>query len=122
MTPEEFKSWRKRMHLTQEQASGLLGLSPSTVLNYERGTRREDNRPVEIPLNIACLCAAHHHLRDMIDMERRQLEHLEANPGQMESTIERPEWTNVSARAIAQSQDRLRQLSDVVEKVARGLL
>ncbi|MCM2293049.1 helix-turn-helix transcriptional regulator [Allorhizobium sp. BGMRC 0089] len=46
------------MNLTQTQAAERLGISRGTVENYERGSRREDDRPVIIPLSIALACSA----------------------------------------------------------------
>lgn len=58
MRPAQFKSWRETLRLTQEEAADLLGISASSVANYERGSRREDNRPVEIPKTVALACSA----------------------------------------------------------------
>lgn len=58
MTPDEFKGWRKALGLSQEEAAERLGLSRSSVLNYERGSRREDGRIVEIPLTVHLACEA----------------------------------------------------------------
>lgn len=58
MTPDDFKAWRNRMDFTQQQAADALGLSRDTIANYERGSRREDNRLVEIPRVVALACAA----------------------------------------------------------------
>lgn len=61
MTADEFKEWRKVMGLSQAKAAEALGISKPTVENYERGSRREDSRPVVIPLNIALACSALFH-------------------------------------------------------------
>lgn len=61
MTPEDFKAWRSVMGLSQAKAAEVLGVSKPTIENYERGTRREDDRPVVIPLAIALACAAIYH-------------------------------------------------------------
>jgi transcriptional regulator with XRE-family HTH domain len=61
MTPDEFKSWREQMGLSQIAAAEALGLSKGSVENYERGTRREDSRPVEIPRTVALACSALFH-------------------------------------------------------------
>lgn len=58
MTHEDFKAWRSAMDLSQAAAADALGLSKATVENYDRGTRREDGRPVEIPKHVALACAA----------------------------------------------------------------
>lgn len=46
------------MSFTQLQASEALGLSKPTVELYERGARREDERPVLIPKTVELACAA----------------------------------------------------------------
>lgn len=58
MTPEQFKSWRTEMKLTQDQAAEALGISKATIGNYDNGVRREDGRAVVIPKAIALACAA----------------------------------------------------------------
>ncbi|ESX06781.1 hypothetical protein X769_09005 [Mesorhizobium sp. LSJC268A00] len=58
MTPEEFKAWRSDLGFSQQQAADALGISRGSVENYERGERREDNRPVEIPRSIGLACQA----------------------------------------------------------------
>jgi transcriptional regulator with XRE-family HTH domain len=58
MTPEDFKAWRKAMGWTQTEAAIELGISRGSVELYERGSRREDGRPVEIPRTVALACAA----------------------------------------------------------------
>lgn len=61
MTNEDFKVWRTLMGFTQAGAAAALGVSKPTIENYERGSRREDGRPVEIPKHIALACAALYH-------------------------------------------------------------
>lgn len=61
MDSEVFKTWRKVMGLTQAQAAEALGISKPTIENYERGTRRDNGAPVEIPKHIALACAAIYH-------------------------------------------------------------
>ncbi|WP_454917441.1 helix-turn-helix domain-containing protein [Xanthobacter sediminis] len=61
MDSEVFKTWRKVMGLTQAQAAEALGVSKPTIENYERGIRRDNGAPVEIPLHIALACAAIYH-------------------------------------------------------------
>lgn len=58
MTPAQFKAWRKSRGLSQQAAADALGISKSSVELYERGTRREDGRPVVIPKTVALACAA----------------------------------------------------------------
>jgi len=58
MTKEQFKAWRKKMGFTQQQAADALGLYRLTIINYERGTRPENNLEVKIPRSIALACAA----------------------------------------------------------------
>lgn len=61
MTPKDFKDWREQMGLSQKAAADALGISKPTVENYDRGTRREDGRPVVIPRTVALACAALYH-------------------------------------------------------------
>lgn len=56
MTPAEFKEWRTNLGLNQDEAAKALGISRGSVLNYERGSRREDGRPAEIPPSIVRAC------------------------------------------------------------------
>ncbi|HWX85509.1 MAG TPA: helix-turn-helix transcriptional regulator [Xanthobacteraceae bacterium] len=58
MTSGQFKQWRERMQMSQQAAADALGISKATVINYESGTRREDNRPVVIPKIVELACAA----------------------------------------------------------------
>ncbi len=58
MTSDDFKIWRSTMGWTQKQAADALGISESSVLNYEAGQRREDRRQVIIPKRVALACAA----------------------------------------------------------------
>ncbi|MBC7907035.1 MAG: helix-turn-helix domain-containing protein [Rhodospirillaceae bacterium] len=50
MTPQEFKTWRKGLGLTQQEAATKLGMGLSMIQQYEAGQRRDDKRPVEIPV------------------------------------------------------------------------
>lgn len=61
MTPEQFKEWRQIMGFTQGEAALALGVSKPTIENYERGQRREDGRPVVIPLTVDLACRALYH-------------------------------------------------------------
>ena len=58
MTAEDFKAWREHMGLSQVKAAEALGISKSSVENYERGARPEDGRPVLIPRPVALACSA----------------------------------------------------------------
>jgi len=58
MNKENFKTWRKKMGFTQQQAADALGLFRNTITNYERGARAEDGRAVIIPRTVALACAA----------------------------------------------------------------
>lgn len=58
MTPDDFKSWRKSLRWTQTEAANALGLSRGSVELYERGSRRDNGQPVEIPKTVALACAA----------------------------------------------------------------
>jgi len=57
MTPKQFKTWRKKMGLTQAQAAKVLGLSKPTVENYDKGVRG-NGEAFEIPHVVALACAA----------------------------------------------------------------
>lgn len=61
MTSDDFKAWRRQMDLSQAGAAEALGVSKPTIENYERGTRREDDRPVVIPHTVALACSALYH-------------------------------------------------------------
>ena len=61
MDREAFKAWRKAVTLTQTEAAESLGISKSTVELYERGSRRDNGAPVEIPKHIALACTAIYH-------------------------------------------------------------
>lgn len=56
MTPNDFKAWRLARGFSQQEAAERLGISRGSVENYERGHRREDHRPVEIPLPVERSC------------------------------------------------------------------
>lgn len=56
MTPEQFKTWRKGLGLTQQGAADALGLSKDGVRLYETGVRRDTGAPVEIPKYIELAC------------------------------------------------------------------
>jgi transcriptional regulator with XRE-family HTH domain len=52
----EFKAWRTRMGLTQEQVAEKLGLSLGAVVNYEKGVRRDDGSEVNIKRTVMDMC------------------------------------------------------------------
>jgi transcriptional regulator with XRE-family HTH domain len=74
MTSVEFKSWRERLGLSQQAAADVLGISKGSIELYERGARRDDNRPVEIPTTVELSCK---YLALQARL-RRQLEMLES--------------------------------------------
>jgi len=61
MSPASFRAWRKRLGYSQQRAAEALGISKSSVELYERGSRRDDGRPVEIPMTVALACSAVSH-------------------------------------------------------------
>ncbi|WP_158816227.1 DNA-binding transcriptional regulator [Methylocapsa sp. S129] len=56
MDNTEFRDWRARMGLTQQQAADMLDLSLSTIINYEKGVRRDDGNEAFIPLSVEKTC------------------------------------------------------------------
>ena len=56
MSPTEFKNWRKRCGLTQEQAAKKLGLKKRIPQYYENGKR--DGKDFEIPKTTELACYA----------------------------------------------------------------
>jgi DNA-binding XRE family transcriptional regulator len=58
MDSNEFKRWREHMQQSQQGAADMLGLSKASIELYERGTRRDDDRPVTIPKTVELACAA----------------------------------------------------------------
>lgn len=57
LTPHQFKEWRKALGWSQRAAAEVLGLSESTIELYERGMRKDNGRPVEIPVAVVLACA-----------------------------------------------------------------
>lgn len=45
------------MGWSQRAAGEVLGLSESTIELYERGTRKDNGRPVEVPVSVVLACA-----------------------------------------------------------------
>jgi transcriptional regulator with XRE-family HTH domain len=41
MTGDDIKAWRKRLHLTQQQAADAIGCSNTALKNWERDGSRE---------------------------------------------------------------------------------
>src|ERR1700686_1794631 len=71
MTSAEFRSWRERLGLSQQAAADVLGISKGSIELYERGSRRDDNRPVDIPTTAALSCrylAQQARLRPQLEM------------------------------------------------------
>jgi transcriptional regulator with XRE-family HTH domain len=58
MTAHDFRRWREHMKLSQQAAADALGLSKASIELYERGSRRDDDRPVSIPRTVELACAA----------------------------------------------------------------
>jgi DNA-binding XRE family transcriptional regulator len=53
-----FRAVRQRLGYSIRGWADALGLSRSTVELYERGTRKDDDRPVEIPRTVWLAVAA----------------------------------------------------------------
>lgn len=108
MTPEEFKAWRLQCDFSQTEAAEALGVSRGSIENYERGTRREDARPVEIPGSVIAAI----HIYDLLAKEQRQLDYLHnlGGEGIWEKTIEHPEWRNVTLEAVDRQEARVQDL------------
>jgi DNA-binding XRE family transcriptional regulator len=71
VTSAEFKTWRERLRLSQQAAADVLGVSKGSIELYERGSRRDDNRPVEIPTTVELSCkylAQQARLRQQLEM------------------------------------------------------
>ena len=58
VTSTQFKQWREFMGLSQQEAARALGLSKGSIELYERGSRRDDDRPVVVPKAVELACAA----------------------------------------------------------------
>jgi DNA-binding transcriptional regulator YiaG len=70
MTPADFRAWRARLDLTQQQAADLLGIHRNTVALYEEGRRRDRDAQVKIPKVVERACR---------DVERELAEREPAN-------------------------------------------
>ena len=113
MTPDDFKAWRKSMDWSQGEAADALGISRGSVENYERGSRREDGRPVEIPGSVTAIV----HLYDELAKEQRQLDFLESlgGTGIISQTIERPEWHDTTLADAQRQKERVEFLNELLE-------
>jgi DNA-binding XRE family transcriptional regulator len=49
MTGPEFRTFRKRLGLTQAQLAKNLGISVSQLVNYEKGCDRRTKAPCPVP-------------------------------------------------------------------------
>ena len=58
MTPDQFRLWRLGLGLSQAAAARALGLSRSSVLDYERGFKRGTDRVSPIPRVVELACQA----------------------------------------------------------------
>ena len=58
MTGEQLRNWRKKMTWTQTFAAQRLGVCVASIQSYERGTRSDKEKPIEIPLLVALACSA----------------------------------------------------------------
>ena len=56
LTPEDFKHWRRRLGLSQQQASTALGLKPRMIQYYEKGER--NGKKIALPKTIRLACQA----------------------------------------------------------------
>ena len=58
MTPDQFREWRLNLGLSQAAAARALGLSRSSVIDYERGFKRGTDRAAPIPRIVELACQA----------------------------------------------------------------
>lgn len=56
MEPQDFRKWRRSLHLSQKDAAEALGLKRRMIQYYEKGVR--DGEEVQIPLSVALACYA----------------------------------------------------------------
>ncbi|MEM8916662.1 MAG: helix-turn-helix transcriptional regulator [Pseudomonadota bacterium] len=56
MSPQDFKKWRKSLHLSQKEAAHALGLKRRILQYYEKGER--DGDKVKVPLTVRLACCA----------------------------------------------------------------
>ena len=58
MTPQDFKNWLTRMHLSEIRAAASLGVSKATVGDWVRGTSRTTGKAIKISRIVTLACAA----------------------------------------------------------------
>jgi predicted transcriptional regulator len=58
MTAAQFRKWRQSLELTQAEAAEALGLSVSSISDYERGKKRGTDRAARVPQAVALACEA----------------------------------------------------------------
>lgn len=58
MDRSQLVAWRKNLGLTQQQAADILGVHRATFIDYEKGVRRSDKKPVDVPKSIELACQA----------------------------------------------------------------
>jgi transcriptional regulator with XRE-family HTH domain len=58
MTPDQFRDWRRQLGLSQAAAARALGLSRSSVIDYERGFKRGTDRAAPVPRIVELACQA----------------------------------------------------------------
>jgi transcriptional regulator with XRE-family HTH domain len=56
MTADEFRNWRLGLGWTQPEAANHLGISVSSLADYERGIKRGTDRPAPVPRAVALAC------------------------------------------------------------------
>lgn len=56
LRPEQIKSWRRKYHLTQEQASRLLGIATATLSRYECGKLQDEAHDTMLRLAMEPTC------------------------------------------------------------------
>lgn len=55
MSPDDFKTWRKAIDFSKDEAAAALGVSKDTIEEYDAGNRFDDD---EIPKAVALACTA----------------------------------------------------------------
>lgn len=62
LTAAEFRAWRKRVGLSQQQVADLFDRSLSTILNWESGrSRGKGAQSIDIPGEVGFACTALYH-------------------------------------------------------------